>query len=147
MNFQDCITFANEVQRCFLATAEGDQPRVRALGLWFADERGFYFQTESSKALYAQLTGNRKVEACFYAPDPGSGAGKQMRITGEIEFLDDMALKKKVLEERSFLKAYGIEKPEDPLLVVFRIHKGEAFFWTMANNMKESEIERISFGG
>jgi pyridoxamine 5'-phosphate oxidase len=146
MNFQECIAFANEGHRCFLATAEGDQPRVRALGLWFADEKGFYYQTETVKAVYTQLTNNGKVEACFYAPDP-AGIGKQMRVTGEIEFLDDIALKRKVLEERPFLKAFGIEKPEDPQLVVFRIHKGEAFFWTMANNMKESEIERIKFGG
>jgi len=147
MNFQDCIKFANEGHSCFLATVEGDQPRVRAFGLWFADETGIYFQTETSKAVYQQLKHNNKVEACFYAPDPGSGVGKQMRIKGEIEFIDDIALKTKVLEERPFLKAFGIEKPEDPLLGVFRIYKGEAFFWTMEDNMKESEIERIKFGG
>jgi hypothetical protein len=26
-----------------------------------------------------------------------------------------------------------------------RVHSGEAYFWTMANNMKEAEIERIKF--
>ncbi|MCE7698204.1 MAG: hypothetical protein K8E24_005000 [Methanobacterium paludis] len=36
MDFEDCIKFANETPVCYLATADGDQPRVRALGFWFA---------------------------------------------------------------------------------------------------------------
>ena len=45
------IQFANENPVCYLATAEGDQPRVRVLGFWFADETGFYFQTASIKGI------------------------------------------------------------------------------------------------
>jgi pyridoxamine 5'-phosphate oxidase len=45
MDFKDCVDFANETKTCYLATVEGDQPRVRALGMWYADETGFYFQT------------------------------------------------------------------------------------------------------
>jgi uncharacterized pyridoxamine 5'-phosphate oxidase family protein len=41
-----------------LATAENDQPRVRALGFWFADESGFYFQTGSAKEFPHQLEKN-----------------------------------------------------------------------------------------
>ncbi len=143
MNFQDCIKFANENSLCFIATAEGDQPRVRALRMWFADEKGFYFQTESVKAIYKQLQKNNKVELCFHAP--GQGAGTMLRVSGKVEFLDDTALKSKVLQDRPFLKGIGIKTPEDPLLVIFRVYCGEAYFWTMANNMKESEIERIKF--
>jgi hypothetical protein len=29
--------------------------------------------------------------------------------------------------------------------MVFAIRKGEAFFWTMADNMKEASIPRIKF--
>ena len=49
MDFKDCIKFANETPVCYLATADGDQPRVRALGFWFADETGFYFQIGAVK--------------------------------------------------------------------------------------------------
>ncbi len=41
MDFKDCVAFANEYPICFMATEEGEQPRVRALLQWFADERGF----------------------------------------------------------------------------------------------------------
>ena len=143
MNFQDCIQFANEHRVCYFATTEGNQPRVRALGMWFADERGFYFQTESVKSVCKQLQDNNTVEICFYAPGPD--AGKIMRVSGKVEFVDDPALKSKVLSDRPFLKSLGMKGPDDPLLVVFRVHSGEAYFWTMADNMKEGEIERITF--
>ena len=146
MDFQDCIKFASENPQCYLATTEAGQPRVRPLKLWFADEKGFYFQTQAVKALYKQLKNNRKVEVCFYRPDPNLSTGKAMRVAGEVEFIDDIALKARVLEDRPFLKEeYGVKSPEDPMLVVFRIHTGEAFFWTREYSMRESEIERIRF--
>ncbi len=51
----ECIRFANENPVCYLATTEGDQPRVRVLAFWYADRTGFYFQTGSSKELAGQL--------------------------------------------------------------------------------------------
>jgi uncharacterized pyridoxamine 5'-phosphate oxidase family protein len=68
-----------------------------------------------------------------------------MRVTGDIEFVNDLELKAKLLRERPFFKALGINKPDDPLFVLFRLKKGEAFFWTMADNMKESSIQRVRF--
>jgi len=53
---QDCIKFANENPVCYIATMDGDQPRVRGFLMWFADEKGFYFQKrlqqEDQKTLY-----------------------------------------------------------------------------------------------
>jgi uncharacterized pyridoxamine 5'-phosphate oxidase family protein len=43
-----------------------------------------------------------------------------------VKFLDDLKLKARLLEERPFLKAIGVGKPDDPLLAVFKIHTGEA---------------------
>ena len=143
MSFQDCVKFANEHPVCYVATAEENQPRVRALRMWFADDKGFYFQTESVKSVYKQLKNNNSVELCFYVPAPDLGT--MMRVSGKVEFVNDLALKNKVLADRPFLKAVGIKGPDDQLLAIFRVHSGEAYFWTMANNMKEGEIERIKF--
>ena len=148
MNFQDCIKFGNEVRRCSLATIDGDQPRVRIIGLCFADDTGFYFQTEAAKSFSKQLENNRKAEVVFWQPGLGGGLGTQMRVSGEVDFIDDLTIRTKVFQERiELLKGLGIEKPEDPELVIFRIYKGEAFFWTIEYNTRESEIERIKFGG
>ena len=144
MNYQDCIKFANENPVCYIATADGAQPRVRGFLLWFADENGFYFHTGATKAVCKQLKRNTPGEVCFYTPgDPQTA--KMMRVAGDVEFIDDIALKTRLLEERPFLKVIVRSGAEDPLLVVFRVYNGEAHFWTMEDNMHESEIERITF--
>jgi len=85
MDFKDCIEFANKNPICYLATVEGDQPRVRAFGMWFADAQGFYFHTGAPKAVCRQLKENQKVEVCFYAPAPPPNLGKMMRVAGEVQ--------------------------------------------------------------
>ena len=142
--FQDCVKFANEEipQRiCSFATTEGDQPHVRILSMCFADEKGFYFQTESVKSVYKQLQKNNKVELCFLSPK----TRVMMRVTGKVEFLDDPGLKSKIYNDRPYLKNVGIKGPDDPLFVIFRVGSGEVWFWTMSDSMKEAQIERIKF--
>ena len=145
MDFQECVNFANENPVCYLATAEGDQPRVRPLMMWFADETGFYFQMQSVKATVKQLQNNNKVEIVYYAQEPPPNLGKVMRVSGEVEFVDDMELRTKVYEARPFLKDMGVKGPEDPLMALFRVHTGEAYIWTREYSMRESEIERVKF--
>ena len=142
MDINDCIKFANETPVCYLANLEGNQPRVRALGFWFADENGFYFQIGAMKDVYGQLQKNNKVEACFWQPDEKS-TGTMMRVAGEVEFLDDPELKKKVLEDRPFLKEFGMTF-DHPGLIIFRIAKGDAYFWTMETNFEPKKF--IKFG-
>jgi pyridoxamine 5'-phosphate oxidase len=108
------VKFANEHRVCHVATTEGDHPHVRILGMWFADEKGFYFQTESVKTVCKQLKSNNHIGLCFYAP--GVNMGTVMRVTGQVEFLEDLDLKGKVLAERPFSKGLGVKGPEDPLL-------------------------------
>ena len=144
MNLQDCITFANEHPICYIATAEGDQPRVRALLLVLADEKGFGFCTLSPKQMCRQLHENPKTEVCFYNNATDLMESKTMRVTGKVEFTDEKALMEKAVETRKGLTAL-IGQPIEPLLEVFRISTGEAHFWTMMDLLKEPEIERIKF--
>jgi pyridoxamine 5'-phosphate oxidase len=137
MNLQTCIEFVTENKLCFLATAEGDQPRVRAMGFWFADETGFYFQTGDMKSLYHQLKANPKIEVCFYKHE--GTIGTTLRISGEVEFIHDLKLKERVLLERPFLKSYGLTV-NHPGLIVFRITHGRAHFWTMEDNLRPKEL-------
>jgi uncharacterized pyridoxamine 5'-phosphate oxidase family protein len=136
---QECINFATENPVCSLATVDGDQPRVRTFLLWRANESGFYFETFNPKDVYEQLKNNPKVEICFFNNESDLEKAKTMRLTGEVEFLDDPDLKKQLLEDRPFLQ------DAEPVLELFRVHSGEAFFWTMADVLKEKEIERVRF--
>ena len=140
MTFQDCIEFATKNRIAWFATAEGLQPRVRALGLWFADDRGFYFQVGGMKDIYKQLKNNQQVEFAFF--EQNDGVGRMLRVSGRIEFLDDPELKKRVMMDRPFLRQFGITE-DSPDLIIFRLAKGEAHFWTMESNLKPKEIIRF----
>jgi len=137
MDVKDCIKFANENEVCYLATNENDQPRVRALAFWFADQTGFYFQTGNMKPFYNQLQINPKTEVCFFKVE--DSVGKMLRITGEVEFVDNKELKTKAINDRPYLKSFGLSE-NSPELILFKIPHGEAHFWTMATNLKPKEI-------
>ncbi len=141
MDIKDCAKFANENSACYFATVEGDQPRVRALGMWYADETGFYFQAQTVKALYKQLQQNPKVEVYYCTKD----FSKVMRVSGKVRIIDDLKIRAKCIAERPFLKNFNVTQPDDPLLAVFQVYTGEAYFWTMADSMKEADLPRIKF--
>ncbi|MFA5364989.1 MAG: pyridoxamine 5'-phosphate oxidase family protein [Candidatus Bathyarchaeia archaeon] len=141
MDFMDCIKFANENPVTYIATIDGDQPRVRAFAMWYADETGFYYHTGDIKPVCQQLKANPNVELCFF--HPGADAGTMMRVTGCVEFIDDTKLRGKLVEERPFLKAWGYNA-ESKGLVVFRVAKGEATFWSMKTNFDPKVV--IKFG-
>lgn len=144
MNFQECIQFASENPLCYVATVDGDQPHVRALLMWYADENGFYFSTMTPKRFWEQMENNPKVELCFYNNAADLMAAKMMRVTGCVELLRDSALNAKVVEERAFLEDLT-GQPIGPVMEVFRVANGEAVFWTMSDILKERELERIGF--
>ncbi len=139
MKFQECVDFATAHPVCSLATVDADQPRVRTFLLWRANEGGFYFETFNPKDVFKQLKDNPKVEICFYNQEADLEKARTMRLSGEVEFLDDPDLKKQLLEDWPFLQ------PVEPVVELFRIPSGEVFFWTMADVLKEKEIERLTF--
>jgi len=143
MNFSECTKFATENPVTYIATAEGDQPRVRAFAMWFCDATGFYYHTGTPKKICGQLKKNPNVELCFYKP--GDGAGTMMRVTGKAEFLNDTGLEERLFRDRPWVKGLLAAAPKGGKLAIFRIAHGEAYFWTMADNMRESEAPRVKF--
>jgi uncharacterized pyridoxamine 5'-phosphate oxidase family protein len=123
---------------------DGDQPRVRALLMLSGDENGFAFTTLSPKAFSRQLKANPKTEVCFYNNPAELGDAKQMRVTGEVEFLEDKESLDQAYETRAFLEPIA-GRPLRPIIEVFRISSGEVHFWTLADVLKESTLERIQF--
>jgi uncharacterized pyridoxamine 5'-phosphate oxidase family protein len=144
MDITDCIKFANENPVTFIATVEGDQPRVRAFAMWFADNTGFYYHTGTPKSVFQQLRKNPKAELCFYTQG-AHGAGRMMRVTGKVEFLNDKFLEERLFKDRPWVKDILKSAPKDARLAMFRIAHGEAHFWTMENNMREQEAPRVKF--
>lgn len=144
MDFNDCIAFASNNPLTFIATVEGDQPRVRAFAMWFADATGFYYHTGTPKRIYQQLKKNPRVELCFYAPGTMETM-KMMRVAGKAEFLEDKSLEERLIRDRPWVKDVMNSAPAGARLAIFRIAHGEAYFWTMADNMREGEVPRVKF--
>jgi|WetSurMetagenome_2_1015567.scaffolds.fasta_scaffold254062_1 pyridoxamine 5'-phosphate oxidase len=134
MTKKEILEFIKANPMCSLATVEGTQPRVRIIMLYRADEKGIIFITTSMKALYKQLQANPAVEMCFYNPKEF----RQVRIEGKAEILNDMELKKQVVEKLSFLKPLIDSKGYD-VLICFRLKKAKAHLWTMETNFTPKE--------
>jgi pyridoxamine 5'-phosphate oxidase len=144
MDLQDYVTFATENPVCQLATIDGDQAKVRTVLMWYADESGFYFITLSPEDMSKQLQENPKVELCFCNNAADLMDARQLRVTGEIEFLEDEETLAKAYEARAFLHDIA-GQPTKPFVQPFRISAGEAHFWTMGDVLREPELERMTF--
>lgn len=66
MNKEEIFKLMNENPVFYLATTEDDQPKVRGMSLYRADENGIVFHTSSAKDIYSQIMKNPKVEMCFF---------------------------------------------------------------------------------
>lgn len=144
MGLDECLAFATAHPVCFLATDDTGQPRVRAVMLWLADRRGFTFMTMSPKSLSGQLHRNPRVEVCFYNGAAELADAKTMRLSGDVEFVDDIEQTRQVCDERAALEGV-VGRPLAPIAEVFRIASGEARFWTLTDMLRESEVEMIRF--
>jgi uncharacterized pyridoxamine 5'-phosphate oxidase family protein len=138
----DIIEFANRNKVCWLATADGDQPHVRGLLLWYADERGFHFHTGSTKSLPAQLRRNPRVEIAFF--EPGQDGGRMMRVAGRARFLDAAEYRERLHRDRPWVADIERALPEGEL-VVFVVDEGEVHHWSMAVNGHEVSQPRTRF--
>lgn len=140
---REIIDFANENRSCFLATCEGDQPHVRGLLLWYADETGFYFHTGSTKSLPKQLAANPRVEIAFWKPS--ETGGRMMRVRGRARFLDVAVHSPRLFADRPYMADVlrGLPGTE---LVIFAVDQGEVHEWTWAVNGHEAAQPRVRFG-
>ena len=64
---QEVYKFLKETNTYFLATIDGDQPRVRPFGTIDLFEDKLYIQTGKEKDVYKQIEANPKVEICACA--------------------------------------------------------------------------------
>jgi pyridoxamine 5'-phosphate oxidase len=138
MNKAQILEFLNTNPVCHLATVEGDQPRVRGMMMYKADEDGIIFHTGDFKDLYQQLLKNPKVEICFRSSDQR----KQVRICGVAEFLDDLELKKEIVSMRPFMKPQ-IDKQGYDMLIVIRVRQCKAAVWSMATNYEPTSYVEL----
>lgn len=140
MNKTEVFEFLTANPMFHLATVEGNKPHVRGMLLYRADENGIIFHTGKTKDLHRQLNENSNVEICF-----NNGNFKdlvQVRISGAAELIEDIELKKEIVQKREFLKPFVEQAGYDPL-AVYRIKNGTATVWTMKTNLTPKVFVRL----
>ncbi len=136
MTREQIVEFIHANPACHLATIENGQPRVRGMLAYRADASGLIFHTGRAKAVCRQMLQDPHVEVCFNSPDA------QVRVCGLAEPVDDLQLKKEIVEARPFMKPW-VEKHGYDLIAVFRITKCQASVWTMATNFEPTRFQPL----
>jgi len=103
----------------YLATVEGDQPRVRPFGTYDVFEGKLYIQTGKIKPVAHQLKANPKVEISAMSSD-----GKWIRITAEAVLDDNIAAQEHMLAAYPSLQAQY--KPGDGNTEVYYLKNATA---------------------
>jgi uncharacterized pyridoxamine 5'-phosphate oxidase family protein len=117
---QEVYEFLKKCGVYYLATAEGDQPRVRPFGTQDIFEGKLYIQTGKSKAVSRQLQANPKAEICAFSN------GQWLRITGKLVRDDRVEAKRHMLDAHPDLKA--MYSAEDDNTEVLYFEDAEATF-------------------
>ena len=113
-------SFIKEAQTYYLATVDGDQPRVRPFGTINIFEGKLYIQTGRVKDVAKQLAANPKAEICAFKD------GVWVRVAGELVDDDRVEPKKAMLEAYPELRR--MYDPEDGNTEVLYFKNAKATF-------------------
>ncbi len=115
---KEVLDFLKKCGTFYLATVEGDQPRVRPFGAVCAFEDRLYLVTNNKKAVYAQMLANPKVEIS------GMAGGKWIRLSGTVAPDPRREAKHAMLEANPSLRSMYSE--DDGLVEVLYFTKASA---------------------
>jgi uncharacterized pyridoxamine 5'-phosphate oxidase family protein len=97
-NMERVFNFLKKAQVYYLATVEGDQPRVRPFGTAHIFEGKLYIQTGKKKNVSKQIAVNPKVEICAYKD------GEWLRVAGTLVEDDRVEARQSLLDAYPSLK-------------------------------------------
>ena len=113
-NLEKVLAFLDNAQTYYLATVEGDQPRVRPFGTALVYNNKLYIQTGKIKNVSKQLANNPKAEICAFKD------GKWIRISGELVNDDTREVKTLMLEKMPMLRGMYNEDDGNMQMLYFK---------------------------
>lgn len=117
---QRVVDFLKNAETYYLATVDGDQPRVRPFGTAHVFEGRLYIQTGKSKDVSKQIHANNKVEICAFAN------GEWLRVAGRLVEDDRREARVSMLDAYPSLQA--MYSPDDGNTEVFYFEDAVATF-------------------
>lgn len=122
-NMQQVQAYLKECGAFYIATIDGDQPRVRPFGVSEIIDGRFYIMTGKVKNVFKQIEKNPKCEICALKP---SGS-EWMRLSGTLVLDETLARKEEFLNRNEGLKKmYSADDDNMALLQV--THATARFF-------------------
>ena len=112
--------FLKEAGVYYLATMDGDQPRVRPFGTAHIFEGKLYIQTGKVKDVSKQIHKNPKVELCAFKD------GEWVRVAGEL--VEDPRREAKVSMLEAYPSLQGMYSADDDNTEVFYLKNATATF-------------------
>jgi uncharacterized pyridoxamine 5'-phosphate oxidase family protein len=108
---KEVYEFLKKCGAYYLATADGDQPRVRPFGTVLIFENKLYIQTGKSKNVSKQMMKNPKIEICAFSGD------RWVRVEAIVVEDDRLEPKRKMLDAYPQLKSmYSAEDKNTQVL-------------------------------
>ena len=116
------VEFLDKARTYYLATCDGDKPRVRPFGTALAYNGRLYIQTGKVKDVSKQLAANPNAELCAFID------GTWLRLSGELINDDDREVKVAMLEKMPSLKR--MYSPDDGNTQVLYFKNAKAVFYS-----------------
>ena len=120
--------FLKECGVYYLATIDGDKPRVRPFGTAEIFDNHLYIQTGKKKDVFKQIEKNNRVELC------GFKDGKWIRVSGSLVLDDRVEAKKDMLDKNPNLR--GMYNELDDNTAVLYFEGGEAVISSFTDEPK-----------
>ena len=111
---QEVYDFLKDAETYYLATMDGDQPRVRPFGTVDIFDGKLYIQTGKVKDVAKQIAANPKVEICAFKD------GRWLRLSGELVEDDRREAKKHMLDNYPMLRHMYNEDDGNTLVLYFK---------------------------
>ena len=118
--------FLNSCGVYYLATIDGDKPRVRPFGTAEIFENHLYIQTGKKKDVYKQIEVNNNVEICAFKD------GKWIRVEGKLVPDDRVEAKKDMLDKNPTLRGMYDENDDNTIVLYFESGKATISSFTEA---------------
>ena len=126
---QEVCDFLKQCGIYYLATQDGEQPRVRPFGTVQIFENKLYIQTGKVKNVYKQLKANPKVEISGVL-----GGSKWIRIEAVAVEDDRLEAKQSMLDAYPSLQ--GMYKADDGNTIVFSLENATATIYSFTEEPK-----------
>lgn len=123
------VEFLKNAEVYYLATVEGDQPRVRPFGTAHIFEGKMYIQTGKVKDVSKQIHANPKVEICAFKD------GEWLRVAGELVEDDRREARQSMLDAYPSLQ--NMYSADDGNTEVFYFKNAVATFSSFTNEPEE----------